>query len=42
MNTTRILKRIVAGAALSGAVAVTGLGLTAGTAQALPPGCQVS
>jgi hypothetical protein len=36
MNTTDALKRIVAGALLSGGVAVAGLGLAAGTAQASP------
>jgi hypothetical protein len=47
MNTTHTLKRILAGALLSGGVAVAGLGLGAGTAQAGPgfvpldawPGC---
>ena len=34
MNTTRTVKRIIAGALLSGCVAVGGLGLTTGTAQA--------
>jgi hypothetical protein len=36
MNTTRTLKRIIAGTLLSGGVAVAGLGLAAGTAQADP------
>jgi len=36
MNTPRNLTRIVAGALLSGGVAVAGLGLAAGTAQAKP------
>jgi hypothetical protein len=34
MSTTHSLKRIIAGALLSGGVAVAGLGLAAGTAQA--------
>jgi hypothetical protein len=34
MNTPRTLTRIIAGALLSGGVAVTGLGLAAGTARA--------
>ena len=34
MNTTHNLKRIIAGALLSGGVVVAGLGLAAGTAQA--------
>jgi hypothetical protein len=34
MNTTHNLKRIISGALLSGALAVAGLGLAAGTAQA--------
>jgi hypothetical protein len=34
MNATHNLKRIIAGMLLSGGVAVTGLGLAAGTAQA--------
>jgi hypothetical protein len=38
MNTPHNLKRIIAGALLSGGVAVAGLGLGAGTAQALPDG----
>lgn len=38
MNTTHNLKRIIAGTLLSGGVAVAGLGLAAGTAQALPNG----
>jgi hypothetical protein len=41
MNTPSSLMRIIGGALLSGAVAVAGLGLAAGTAQALPPGCDV-
>ncbi|MDT7764231.1 MAG: hypothetical protein QOC63_3651 [Mycobacterium sp.] len=36
MNTTHYLKRIIAGALLSGGVAVAALGLAAGTAQARP------
>jgi hypothetical protein len=36
MNTTHTLKPIIAGALLSGAVAVASLGLAAGTAQAAP------
>jgi hypothetical protein len=44
-NTTnaalRTLKRIIGVALLSGGVAVSGLELAAGTAQALPPGCDV-
>jgi hypothetical protein len=36
MNTTHTLKRIIAGALLSGSIAVAGLGLAAGTAQAEP------
>jgi hypothetical protein len=40
VNTTANLKRIIAGALLSGGVAVAGLGLSAGTAQAnLPKWC---
>jgi hypothetical protein len=40
MNTTHYLKRIIAGALLSGGVAVAALGLAAGTAQARPnPAC---
>lgn len=47
MNTPRNLKRILAGALLSGGVAIGGLGVITGTAQALPapeplnhwPGC---
>jgi hypothetical protein len=38
VNTTHKLKRIIAGALLSGGVAVAGLGVAAGTAQALPDG----
>ncbi len=34
MNTTHALRRIIGGALLSGGVAVTGLGLAAGTAHA--------
>ena len=41
MNTPSSPTRIVGGALLSGAVAVAGLGLAAGTAHALPPGCDV-
>ncbi len=37
MNTTHNLKRIIAGALLSGGVAVAGLGLASGTAQAFDP-----
>ena|ERR1700722_11649403 len=36
MNTTNTLKRIIAGALLSGGVAAAGIGLAAGTAQASP------
>jgi hypothetical protein len=36
MDTTRTLKAIIAGALLSGTVAVASLGLAAGTAQAAP------
>jgi hypothetical protein len=36
MNGTHNLKRIIAGALLSGGIAVAGLGLAAGTAQAQP------
>src|SRR5215813_3448489 len=38
MDTQHTLKKIITGASLSGAVAVAGLGLAAGTAQA-QPGC---
>ena len=38
MNTNHKMIRIVAGALLSGGVAVAGLGLGAGTAQAIPDG----
>jgi len=34
VNTTRTLRKIIAGALLSGGVAVAGFGLAAGTAQA--------
>jgi hypothetical protein len=36
MNGTHNLKRIIAGALLSGGIAVAGLGLAAGTAQPSP------
>jgi hypothetical protein len=36
MSHDQILKKMIAGALLSGGVAVAGLGLTAGTAQAQP------
>ena len=36
MNTTHNLKKMIVGALLSGGVALAGLGLTAGTAQAAP------
>jgi hypothetical protein len=36
MNTTQPLKKIIVGALLSGGVALAGLGMTAGTAQAAP------
>ena len=36
MNTAYILRRMIAGALLSGGVAVAGFGLAAGTAQADP------
>ena len=36
MNTTYTLKKMIVGALLSGSVALAGLGLTAGTAQAAP------
>lgn len=36
MNTTHTMKRIIAGALLSGGVAVAGFGMAAGTAQAQP------
>ena len=36
MNTVRTLNRIIAAALLSGAVAVAGIGLAAGTAGAYP------
>jgi hypothetical protein len=40
MNTTHTLKRIIAGALLSGGLVSAGLGLAAGTAQARPnPAC---
>jgi hypothetical protein len=38
MNTTRTFTRIIAGTLLSGGVAVAGVGLAAGTAQAQPTG----
>jgi hypothetical protein len=41
MNTARNLKRITVAALLTGAAAVPGLVLSAGTAQALPAGCDV-
>jgi hypothetical protein len=37
MSTTHTLKRVIAGALLSGAVAVAGFGLAAGTANAFNP-----
>jgi hypothetical protein len=37
MDTTRSLSKVIAGALLSGGLAVAGLGLTAATAQAQPP-----
>jgi hypothetical protein len=36
MNTRHNLKKVIVGALLSGGVALAGLGLTAGTAQAAP------
>jgi hypothetical protein len=36
MNTTHNLKKMIVGALFSGGVALAGLGLTAGTAQAAP------
>jgi hypothetical protein len=38
MNSARTISRMIAGALLSGSVAVAGLGLTEGTAQARPTG----
>ncbi|HZN83455.1 MAG TPA: hypothetical protein VFC01_27790 [Mycobacterium sp.] len=38
MNTTHNLKKVIVGALLSGGVALAGLGLTTGTAQAAPQG----
>ena len=40
MSHDQILKKMIAGALLSGSVAVAGLGLAAGTAQAAPPAHQ--
>ena len=40
MSHDQILKKMIAGALLSGGVAVAGLGLPAGTAQAAPPAHQ--
>ena len=37
MNTTHNVKRIIAGALLSGGVAIAGLGLASGTAHAFDP-----
>jgi hypothetical protein len=39
MNTTQNFKRIIAGAVLSGAMGLAGLGLAVGVAHANPPGC---
>ena len=39
MNTDRTMKRIMAGALLSGGIAVAGLAATSGTAQAAPDYC---
>jgi hypothetical protein len=39
MNTDCTMSRIIAGALLTGGIAVAGLGLAAGAAQANPPGC---
>lgn len=39
MNTFRTLNRIITGTLLSGGVAVAGIALAAGIAEAYPPGC---